>query len=128
MGDTAGTPKKVTLDGTTFDVMGDANFSDSSHQYENEAIPTSGRAIYKKTKKAVMTESVDIATNFEEYQIIVGLNDAIDDFDMSWEDVEGNVYRGKGFINIESPKETETNKTGLTLSITDADGWAAFGA
>lgn len=128
MGDTSGTPRKVTLDGITFDVMADANFSDSSHQFENEGTPTSGRTMKKMTKKPAMTESVDIATNFDEYNIIVSLNDRTEIFSLSWEDVEGNVYRSKGFIKIDSPRETETNKTSIIMTVASPDGWSSFAA
>lgn len=126
MGDTSGTPRKVTLDGITYDVMSDANFSDSGHTFENEGVPTSGRTMQKKVRKPAMTESVEIATNFNEYQNIKDLNDREDTFPISWEDVEGNVYRANGFINIDSPRETETNKTGIQIIVEDADGWSPF--
>ena len=37
MSDTTGTPKKVTLDGLTFDVMADANFNQIKGKYANES-------------------------------------------------------------------------------------------
>ncbi len=45
---TVGSIEKVTLDGITFDVMGDANASATKGKYENENIPTSGKNVQKR--------------------------------------------------------------------------------
>lgn len=114
MGKVTGTPKKVTLDGRTFDVMGDSNFSQIKGKYTNESVPTSGANVNKKTARAQNVESVNLQCSSEEADFLKGLNDRITAFPMSYELVDGSVFRATGFINFEN-HDTENGTAAVVL-------------
>jgi len=64
--DTTGTMRKLTINGITYDVLSDANFSETPSIYKNESVPTSGRTLRKMTKQAPIVKSVTIACNATE--------------------------------------------------------------
>jgi len=119
----AGTPKKVTLDGTTFDVYADTNITEVASKLETEAIPTSGNSIMKKTRRSTNREGVVIACNGAEFEIVKELSERIVDFSMSYELASGDVYRTVGQLNLES-RETEENR--CTIIMIPRDDWSAF--
>lgn len=123
MGNVVGSLRKVTLDGTTFDVFSDTNISETGSAYENEGIPTSGRTMRKMTKRIQVRENVVIACNGEEREIIEELADRLDDFPMSYETAGGDVYRTVGFINFDN-RETENEKA--TIKMIPRDKWEPF--
>ena len=98
MSDTTGTPKKVTLDGLTFDVMADANFNQIKGKYSNEAVPTSGRNVQKKTLRPQNVESINLFANGQEADLLRVLSERSGNFPMSYETVSGDVFRAVGFI------------------------------
>ncbi len=114
MSDISGTIKKVTFDGITFDAMADTNITEKFSLYEKEAIPTSGRNIFKMTKQATLRESVTIAANGEEMVVLKELSERTEDFPMSYTTASDDTYRTTGTINIEN-RETETLKCSITM-------------
>lgn len=124
MGDISGTPKKVTLDGVTFDVMADTNISEVGSSVENEGVPTSGRTMRKQTKRVENREGVVLACNGAERDILKGFSENSKDIPMSYETAGGDVYRApNGFIEFEN-RETEENRA--TITMIPRDGWESF--
>lgn len=123
--DTTGTPRKITLDGTTFDVMADANLSEKGSSNENEYIPTSGRTMKKMTKRSKSVEGVTIACNADEREILEELDGRQEPFPLSYELASGDVYRAKGHIAFET-RETEENRATVQIHPTDGNQWEAF--
>lgn len=109
-----GSIRKVTLNGITFDAMADANFSEIGSQFENEAVPTSGRNLRKMTRRAKNVESVVLACDGSEREIISNLADQVDDFPMSYETASGDVYRATGWIEFEN-RETEEGRATIQM-------------
>lgn len=126
MADVLGTPVGINLDGINYNVASDANFSLKHHQFENEAIATSGPTYKKMTKKPALVESVDLTTNFDEYNRIVELNDRKENFPIGWTDAGGNNYKGVGFIILDA-RESETGKTSIQI-VNDTGYWSPFKA
>lgn len=122
---TVGTPEKVTLDGITFDVMGDANFSAIKGRFENENVPTSGKNVQKKTARSQNVESVTLQCNAEEAELLKELSERKSAFPMSYETAAGDVFRSNGGINFGS-HETESGTATVTLLPEDRDGFVAF--
>lgn len=114
MGDVSGSIKKVTLNGVTFDVMGDANVSEVGSGVSNEMIPTSGRMVRKTTKRVQAREGVVLACNGSERELLKALSESSEDFPMSYETAGGDTYRATGVIEFES-RETEENRATVTL-------------
>ena len=123
MGDIAGSLRKVTLDGITFDVMADTNVSEVGSQWENSAIPTSGRNMKKMVRRPENRESVILACNASERDVLHELAERTVDFPMSYETADGSVYRTVGFIEFET-RETEENRA--TIQMIPRNDWDSF--
>jgi hypothetical protein len=115
-----GTPRKVTLDGTTFDVFADTNIKEIGSSHKNEAVPTSGRNMRKMVKQAEVRDSITLVANAEERDILRSLAEGLDDFPMSYELANGDIYTAIGFIEFEN-RETETNKA--TIQMIPRNSW-----
>lgn len=122
-GDIVGTIRKVTLDGITFDVMGDTNIKEVGSRYQSEAIPTSGRNLHKMTKRVETREGVTIACNGSEREVLKGLAERTTDFSMSYQTANGDVFRTVGWIEFEN-RETEESRA--TIQMIPRDGWEPF--
>jgi hypothetical protein len=123
MADVTGTPRKVTLDGITFDVFADTNIKEVGSKWENAAVPTSGRNMHKMTKRVESREGITLATNGAERDILKELSERNTDFPMSYELASGDVYRATGWIEFES-RETEENRS--TVMLHPRTDWSAF--
>ena len=123
MGDVTGTPLKVILDGTTFDVMADTNITETGSQFEISAVPTSGRNMKKMVRRPESRESVVLACNGDEREVLKELAERIEDFPMSYETAAGDVYRCAGFIEFEN-RETEESRA--TIQMLPRDKWESF--
>ena len=124
---TVGTPKKVTIDGTTFDVMADANFSQIKGRFANENVPTSGKNLTKKTVRPQNVESVNVAANSEEAELLKQFSERTFNYPISYEIASGDVFRAVGGINFES-HDTETGVAAIQLLPEDKTGFTLFGA
>ena len=123
MADITGTLRKVTLDGITFDVMGDTNVTEMGSAFQNEAVPTSGRNLRKMTRRAETREGIVLACNGAERDVLQELAERTTDFPMSYETAAGDVYRATGFIEFES-RETEEGRA--TVQLIPRNGWDSF--
>lgn len=109
----AGSIRKVTLDGQTFNVAADANFSQNAAQ-EKEGIPHTGGTTIKTTIKTATVESVDLIVDGQQFADLNELGARNIAFPMSYEEESGDVYRAQGQINIDA-RETETTKVSVTM-------------
>lgn len=123
MSDLVGTLKKVTLDGITFNAHADANISETGSKNENSSLATSGRNLRKVLKRPEIRESVVLACNGAEREIIKQLDERLDDFPMSYTTAAGDVYRCSGWIVFES-RETEEGRA--TIQMHPREDWESF--
>lgn len=122
---TTGTVKKVLLDGVSFDVMADANFSQVKGKYTNEEIETTGKIVQKKTIRAQKVESVNLQCSEAEAELLKTLSERDTAFPMSYTTASSKTFRTTGFINFES-HDTEAGLAVVQLIPRDIDGWALF--
>lgn len=123
MSDIAGAIRKVTLDGVTYRVFGDANIKEVGSGWENSSVVTSGGTMRKMVKRVEERESVVLVANGQERETLRDLADGLSDFPMSYETASGDVYRAIGFIEFES-RETEENRA--TVKLIPRDKWEFF--
>ena len=119
----SGSIRNVTINGVTYDVLADANFSETGSRFENEGIATSGETIRKMTRRVPQVESVIVKAAGADKERLKGIADGIDDVSMSYETAAGDVYRATGFIEFEN-RETEENRA--TLTMIPRQDWRAF--
>ncbi len=124
----SGTPRKLTLDGVSYDVAADTNITMNLSPFETEGVPTSGRTMYKMTIKTQTAESIPIVASETEQDQIRVLAERLDTFPMAVTMASGSVWRTTGKINFESV-ESEENRAGIVI-IPDRspDGWSLFAA
>lgn len=120
---TAGTVRKLTLDGITFTLAADANFTEIFSEWENEMLATSGDGMLKKTKRTPIVEGVVIEADQGDREILKSLADSLDDFPISYQYASRGVARCTGQINIEN-NETDSNRT--TISLLPRGVWTAY--
>jgi len=123
MVDVSGTPKKLILNGITFDFAADTNITEIGSTHENEVVPTSGRNFLKQTKRAENREGVTVIANGAEREILKELAESQAAFSMSYETAAGDVFRTVGWIEFES-RETEENRA--TIQLLPRDPWNSF--
>ena len=121
--DVAGSNRKLTIDGISYRVAADANFSETFTKFENDVIATSGSGMKKKTKRIQRVEGVVLLTNAAERIELEAAAESIDDLKLSYQNAAGDEYKSEGTIEIEG-NETEENRTSVTLLPTG--DWTPF--
>ena len=118
----SGSPRKVTLDGQTFNVAADANFSQTP-PVTIEGQRHTGGTMFKTTDEVENLESVSLITTGAQFRDLKDLLKRDVPFSMSYEEASGDVYRAVGMINFD-PRETETNRVDVMM-IPDGE-WEEF--
>ena len=118
----SGTPRRLTLDGVTYNVAFDANFAQTSDVL-NEGVKHTGGVMMKKTLQVGQVESVTLIVTSSQNEGLIELSKRTVNFPMSYELASGDVYRAVGQINLDN-RETEENRRDVTL-IPD-QGWQPF--
>lgn len=109
----SGTPRKVTIDGETFNVAADANFSQTPGR-TNEGVRHTGGTLLKSTLEVENVESVTLIVTGDQFESLKVLRDRDNFFPMSFELASGDVYRATGGINLDN-RETEENRVDVML-------------
>lgn len=109
----SGTPRKVTIDGQTFNVAADANFAQTPSE-TTEGVRHTGGTMMKKTLNVENVESVTLITTGQEHQDLKLLAQSDINFSMSYELASGDVYRATGMITLDN-RETEENRVDVTM-------------
>ena len=123
MSDTAGSIRKLTIEGIPYRVAADANITETLTQFENSMIATSGRAMRKMIKRVPIREGVVLVTNGAEREALKAAAESVDDLKISYTNAGGDTYRCEGTIEIEN-NETEENRT--TCQVHPREDWTFF--
>ena len=119
-----GTVISLTLDGNTFFPTADADVSDGKAKYENSVEMSSGRAFRKMVRQSQSVEGLTLKVTGNELELLKELNDRIDPFPMSYKNAAEDVYKGQGWINLDTRK-AQSGNIDLELLV-DENGWTAF--
>ena len=118
----SGTPRKVTLDGETFNVAADANFSQTPGRTK-EGVRHTGGTMMKDTLEVENVESVTLVVTGDQFESLKEKRNRDANFPMSYELASGDVYRAVGGINLDA-RESEENRVDITM-IPDGE-WEPF--
>lgn len=118
----SGTPRKVTVDGETFNVAADANFAQTPGR-TNEGVRHTGGTSFKSTLNVENVESVSLIANGTQFKSLKALVKRNVNYSMSYELASGDVYRAVGKITLDN-RETEENRVDITM-IPDGE-WEEF--
>ena len=118
----SGTPRKVTIDGETFNVAADANFAQTPGT-TIEGVRHTGGTMFKSTLNVENVESVTLISDGTQFESLKEKSTRDVTYPMSYELASGDVYRAVGFITLDN-RETEENRLDITL-IPDGE-WEEF--
>jgi len=118
-----GTVKKIVIGGITYAVPADVNLTVNLSSYVTEGMPTSGKTVFKKTKRIPTIEGADITTDFDEAENLKVVAESLSDTTLAVVFADGTTYRSTGQINFEN-FESETGRSKVTLiPATSVDAW-----
>jgi hypothetical protein len=124
MGDTCGTIRALRIDGIPYDVIFDADITETHTKYLVETVPTSGRNMKKMTARAQVREGVVIACNPSEAEILKSLAESSrDNIPMSYTLADDSVYTCEGYFEFEN-RTTMENRA--TLKLFNRTAWEPF--
>ena len=124
MGDIAGSIRKISIDGTSFDIMADADVTEVGSQFLNEPIPTSGRNMRKMTKRPQTREGMVIAANPAEQARLQEIADSRELIPLSYTRADGSKFTApKGWIEFES---ISTMNNAATVKLHEQTAWELF--
>lgn len=121
----SGTPRKFLLDGESFDLVSDSDFTKIPSKYEKEALLTSGDPIIKFKKRTQNIEG-EVACNSKKLQSLKEKAESQADITISVTYADGSVDKGKGHISLDT-YSAQDGKVKMTL-IPSGDGWTFFEA
>jgi hypothetical protein len=122
----SGTPRKLTLDGVSYDVAADTNITLNLSPFETEGVASSGRTMMKRTKRTQTAEGIPILASPTEQDQLRVLAERLDVFPMAVTLADGAVWRTTGNINFESAETEENRATIMIIPDRSPDGWALF--
>ena len=118
-----GSLRKLTIEGISFDVAADADFTEIFTNYENAMIPTSGGAMRKMTKRIPAVEGVVLITDADERLVLKDFAEGLTLVKTTYTNAATDSYRCEGTIEIES-NTTDENRT--TCTIQPVGDWVKF--
>ena len=119
----AGSLRKATMFGTTYNVMSEGGVSGVGSGYENTLIPTTGGNILKMVGRAHIIEGLQLVCTREEADELKSLSENNVSGDLALEDNQGDTVRATGWIDFES-YETEDSKA--TVKLLPEGKWTTF--
>jgi len=122
----SGTIEKFTLNGVTYDVPADINITFNRSSFEIEGVATSGRTMFKMTRRVPTMEGIVLITDASEAEALKDVAESLADATIAVTLVDGTVYRTTGKINYES-WETEENRSTITvIPANTKNAWTPF--
>ncbi len=125
MGNAVGSIKKITLNGFTFNVMGDANLDHKKGKFETGAVVHSGGNTMAKKLRAQNVESVGIQASASEGEVLKELSESLTNYDMSYVNAAGDIFRAVGNIDLEG-HDTDKGLATIKMIPESSDGWVPF--
>lgn len=96
----AGSLLKVTIDGSAYRVVSDADAAKIPNRFENAALPSSGGNMQQKVIRAENITGIDLQVTTAELETLRELADRTDSYPMAITYPDGSTYRTNGFINL----------------------------
>ncbi len=116
----SGTPRGLELDGIAFNLLADVDVSEMGGSVEVEMIPTSGASMKKMTRRSQTRESVVVACDDQERELLQALSERVDNFPMVLTTAAGGNYHATGAIEFENRTLAENR---ATLKLLPVDNW-----
>ena len=123
--DVSGSIVKVTINGTTYDVVADMNLDQVPTRFKNEAKASSGRNMRVMTRQVEEAKSVQILCNATERTNLKAVAEQLGDTTLAYTTADTSVYRASGWIDFE---KWESKESTATLTLFPRDKWEIFAA
>jgi hypothetical protein len=122
----SGTIRSLTIDGVTYDVPADINITFNISSFETEGVATTGRTVFKKTRRVPTQEGVVVMTTPEEMVALKKKAESLAEKTFSVELADGSVFKTAGEFNYENV-ETEENRSSIVIIPNKCkDAWTEF--
>ena len=118
----AGTLRKLLIDGESFDLIGDADFTMVGSKYEKESIMTSGDPIIKMKKRNEDVEC-EIACNSKKFESLKEKANSLVDKTISFTLADGSSYKGKGDVQLDTWSAQDNKVKAMLIPTSD---WTYF--
>lgn len=119
----AGSLRKVTIDGLPYNVAADANVALNA-RLEKESIPHSGGNMTKRTLGAAMAEAVKLIVTPSEYDVLESQSVGTGAIPLAYEMADGSTFRTQGQINL-GPYQTDDSSCEVQF-LTSTGDWQIF--
>lgn len=120
---TAGSLRKMVINGISYDVAADADISHVFTTFEVSRVPSSGVSMKKMVKRVPTAENFVLLTSGSEREQLKEFSEQIADVPITYTDAAGNEYTCEGSFNIDN-NTTQENRTTIIVQ-PDLD-WTAF--
>ena len=123
MPDNTGTLRSIIIGGPTYDVAADADISVDFTQFDVEGVATSGKPVFKYTKKLETAESIPAMFSSAQIEDIRLLAESGTDIQIGFETVDGILYLSTGRISMGKWTSAEGR---CEITMLPVDPWALF--
>lgn len=123
---TVGSLRGMSIAGQKFDTPADANVEVKLSPFETEAVPTSGKTLYKMTIVSPDQESINLSVDEEEAESLREIASRQDDYSLSLVLASGKEYKCQGRINFENVTTEDGKATIKAMPNNALKGWELF--
>ena len=123
MAGAVGTIKKVTIDGSTYDVSADSKAALTPTAYKKEGQATTGKTLFKYTKQVKIIKGIDFMLTPKQKEALAAKSDSLADVTLALALIDGSVYRGTGRIEM-GEWDSDTGK--CPCDLIPSDDWTPF--
>lgn len=113
MGNSVGTPKKIAINGVTYDMPADAKFSYNPSLFDIEAQQTTGDALFKYTKRSPIVE-IELSVTPAQLMKIKDVSNTAADATFSNTLADGSVFKATGRLKLDN-YEGDSGKIKITM-------------
>jgi hypothetical protein len=122
----SGTIRSLTIDGVTYDVPADINITFNISSFEIEGIATTGRTMFKMTKRVPTQEGIVLMTSPADADNLKEKSESLADKTFSVELADGSIFKTSGKFNYENWETEENRSTIVIIPNKCKDAWTPF--
>ncbi len=119
----AGSIRKLTIEGISFDVVADADLEEVVTEFENSMIATSGPGMRKMEKRIPTTSGIVLGTDSAGRATLKAFAERLTDLKISYTKAFGDTRKCQGAIEIEN---TTTMENRTTIQVLPSGKWTEF--
>lgn len=116
----AGSMKKLTINGISFDCVGDADWTEVFSNFTNSVMPTTGGGVIVQELRVREVSGVQISLQHGDRSLLKAIIEEGLIVEMSYQNRDGDRYSGRGTVNTDG---RTTMKGIATLTLLPIGDW-----